>query len=224
MLLCCVQTTQPCVSALTALCSWGSRAWRPQSPLLLPSQSQIQCRFFMQQNGRCPFKSDCIYLHQLPDKAPASDRPYPESMQQASGSEVVTAGIWGRGGCWLWLKTDVCDKYKTLVCDVNDTCLTVAPVCSVQPAHPYVSALIPLFLGRLGLKWIALHLFLSLLPGAGPNSVARGRGARGRSIHRLYPRHGLLGFRTPAGSQQFLPGPLVTRVNVWGMGLRRRVC
>nr|KAF6506082.1 hypothetical protein HJG63_007919 [Rousettus aegyptiacus] len=61
--------------------------------------SQIRCRFFMRRNGRCPFKSDCIYLHQLPDKAPASDPPCPESMQLASGSEVVTAGMWSRGGC-----------------------------------------------------------------------------------------------------------------------------
>ncbi|XP_046958776.1 probable E3 ubiquitin-protein ligase makorin-1 [Lynx rufus] len=41
--------------------------------------SQIRCRFFMQGNGRCPFKSDCIYLHQLPDKALTSDSPWTES-------------------------------------------------------------------------------------------------------------------------------------------------
>ncbi|XP_028340087.1 probable E3 ubiquitin-protein ligase makorin-1 isoform X2 [Physeter macrocephalus] len=46
--------------------------------------SQIRCRFFMRRNGRCPFKSDCIYLHQLPDKAPTSDPPWPRSMQLAS--------------------------------------------------------------------------------------------------------------------------------------------
>ncbi|XP_026982846.1 probable E3 ubiquitin-protein ligase makorin-1 isoform X1 [Sagmatias obliquidens] len=46
--------------------------------------SQIRCRFFMRGNGRCPFKSDCIYLHQLPDKAPTSDPPWPGSMQLAS--------------------------------------------------------------------------------------------------------------------------------------------
>ncbi|XP_029800006.1 E3 ubiquitin-protein ligase makorin-1-like [Suricata suricatta] len=50
--------------------------------------SQIRCRFFMQGNGRCPFKSDCIYLHQLPDKALTSDSPWTESMQLTSGSEV----------------------------------------------------------------------------------------------------------------------------------------
>ncbi|XP_064453584.1 probable E3 ubiquitin-protein ligase makorin-1 isoform X2 [Mirounga angustirostris] len=40
---------------------------------------QIRCRFFMQGNGRCPFKSDCIYLHQQPDKALTSDPPWTES-------------------------------------------------------------------------------------------------------------------------------------------------
>uniref|UniRef100_H0XLP3 RING-type E3 ubiquitin transferase n=1 Tax=Otolemur garnettii TaxID=30611 RepID=H0XLP3_OTOGA len=30
--------------------------------------SQIRCRFFTRGNGRCPFNSDCIYLHQLPTK------------------------------------------------------------------------------------------------------------------------------------------------------------
>ncbi|XP_047587933.1 probable E3 ubiquitin-protein ligase makorin-1 [Lutra lutra] len=41
--------------------------------------SQIRCRFFMQGNGHCPFKSDCIYLHQLPDEALTSDPPWTES-------------------------------------------------------------------------------------------------------------------------------------------------
>ncbi|XP_040193732.1 probable E3 ubiquitin-protein ligase makorin-2 [Rana temporaria] len=27
---------------------------------------KIRCRFFIQSNGRCPFKSECIYLHELP--------------------------------------------------------------------------------------------------------------------------------------------------------------
>ncbi|XP_077911560.1 uncharacterized protein LOC118538549 isoform X2 [Halichoerus grypus] len=41
--------------------------------------SQIRCRFFMRGNGRCPFESDCIYLHQQPDKALTSDPPWTES-------------------------------------------------------------------------------------------------------------------------------------------------
>nr|XP_033775182.1 probable E3 ubiquitin-protein ligase makorin-2 [Geotrypetes seraphini] len=28
--------------------------------------SKIRCRFFVRGNGHCPFKSDCIYLHELP--------------------------------------------------------------------------------------------------------------------------------------------------------------
>ena len=51
----------------------------------------------MRGNGRCPFKSDCIYLHQLPDEAPSFDPLWPESMQLASVSEVVIAGIWRLG-------------------------------------------------------------------------------------------------------------------------------
>ncbi|XP_072801273.1 uncharacterized protein [Vicugna pacos] len=51
--------------------------------------SQIRCRFFIRGNGRCPFQADCIYLHQLPDKALTSDPPWTKSMQLASVSEVV---------------------------------------------------------------------------------------------------------------------------------------
>ncbi|XP_040501134.1 uncharacterized protein LOC121106109 isoform X2 [Ursus maritimus] len=60
--------------------------------------SQIRCRFFMQGNGRCPFKSDCIYLHQQPDKALTSDPPWTESMQLTPGSEMALgpAGFLGR--------------------------------------------------------------------------------------------------------------------------------
>ncbi|XP_055427603.1 probable E3 ubiquitin-protein ligase makorin-1 isoform X3 [Bubalus kerabau] len=56
--------------------------------------SQIQCRFFMRGNGRCPFKSDCIYLHQLPDEASSFDPLWPESMQLASvvGTPVFLGG------------------------------------------------------------------------------------------------------------------------------------
>ncbi|NXU28473.1 MKRN1 ligase, partial [Thalassarche chlororhynchos] len=27
---------------------------------------KIRCKFFVRNRGRCPFKSDCIYLHELP--------------------------------------------------------------------------------------------------------------------------------------------------------------
>ncbi|XP_016047894.2 E3 ubiquitin-protein ligase makorin-1-like [Erinaceus europaeus] len=45
--------------------------------------SQIPCRFFAQGSRHCPFKSDCIYLHQLQAKAPRS------TSLPASRSEVV---------------------------------------------------------------------------------------------------------------------------------------
>ncbi|NXK53310.1 MKRN2 ligase, partial [Chauna torquata] len=31
---------------------------------------KIRCKFFIQNRGRCPFKSDCIYLHELPSGRP----------------------------------------------------------------------------------------------------------------------------------------------------------
>ncbi|XP_054554179.1 probable E3 ubiquitin-protein ligase makorin-1 isoform X2 [Talpa occidentalis] len=50
---------------------------------------QIPCRFFIRGNGHCPFKSDCIYLHQLPTKAPSSGPPWPERMQLVPGNKVL---------------------------------------------------------------------------------------------------------------------------------------
>ncbi|XP_040501135.1 uncharacterized protein LOC121106109 isoform X3 [Ursus maritimus] len=101
--------------------------------------SQIRCRFFMQGNGRCPFKSDCIYLHQQPDKALTSDPPWTES--------------------------------------------------------------------------------------AGPSRVSRAHRTGERSVlHELCLGHDLLGFRTLTGSRYFLPGPSVTRINMWGIELRGRDC
>ncbi|XP_027300731.3 uncharacterized protein [Anas platyrhynchos] len=31
---------------------------------------KIRCKFFLQNRGRCPFRSDCIYLHELPGSRP----------------------------------------------------------------------------------------------------------------------------------------------------------
>ncbi|XP_070952223.1 probable E3 ubiquitin-protein ligase makorin-3 [Macaca nemestrina] len=59
--------------------------------------SQIRCRFFVRGNGRCPFKSECIYLHQLPAKALTSGPPWPERVQLASGSEVLSPTLFLRG-------------------------------------------------------------------------------------------------------------------------------
>ncbi|XP_045429117.1 probable E3 ubiquitin-protein ligase makorin-1 [Pipistrellus kuhlii] len=61
--------------------------------------SQIRCRYFARGADRCPFKSDCIYLHQLPDEAPSPappapprpswSPPGPDCRQLAPGSEMV---------------------------------------------------------------------------------------------------------------------------------------
>ncbi|XP_069880013.1 E3 ubiquitin-protein ligase makorin-2-like [Dipodomys merriami] len=49
---------------------------------------QIPCRFFLQRNGRCPFRSECIYLHQQPAEAPTPRPSWSLNMQLASRSEV----------------------------------------------------------------------------------------------------------------------------------------
>ena len=36
------------------------------SQLCFESHRKIRCKFFVRNRGRCPFKSDCIYLHELP--------------------------------------------------------------------------------------------------------------------------------------------------------------
>ncbi|XP_037700616.1 probable E3 ubiquitin-protein ligase makorin-1 [Choloepus didactylus] len=59
--------------------------------------SQIRCRFFVRGNGYCPFKSDCIYLHQLPAKAPISGPAWPESTE----SSKVPRGLRAGGRCGL---------------------------------------------------------------------------------------------------------------------------
>nr|XP_023395908.1 probable E3 ubiquitin-protein ligase makorin-2 isoform X2 [Loxodonta africana] len=71
---------------------WVSKG--PQKEQLIQSfkarTSQIRCRFFMRGNGRCPFKSDCIYMHQLPPEASIAGPAWPESVQLASGSEALS--------------------------------------------------------------------------------------------------------------------------------------
>ncbi|KAK4809070.1 hypothetical protein QYF61_004006 [Mycteria americana] len=37
-----------------------------RSQLCFESPRKIRCKFFVRNRGRCPFKSDCIYLHELP--------------------------------------------------------------------------------------------------------------------------------------------------------------
>ncbi|XFF90771.1 hypothetical protein AB1E18_016990 [Capra hircus] len=78
-----------------AHCLGCLRAWRKSQGDFPPGViNLIQCRFFVRGNGRCPFKSDCIYLPQLPDEAPSFDPLWPESMQLASmvGRPVFLGG------------------------------------------------------------------------------------------------------------------------------------
>ncbi|NWS47777.1 MKRN2 ligase, partial [Probosciger aterrimus] len=35
---------------------------------------KIRCKFFVQNRGCCPFKSDCIYLHEMPARQPPRRR------------------------------------------------------------------------------------------------------------------------------------------------------
>lgn len=48
------------VAGPRALCCSGSRAQQPR----LESRRKIRCKFFVR--GHCPFRSECIYLHELP--------------------------------------------------------------------------------------------------------------------------------------------------------------
>ena len=81
----------------------------------------------MRGNGRCPFKSDCIYLHQLPDEASSFDPLWPESMQLASVSEVVIAGIWrlGRLLVTLYNKCLINVKLTYDIYDIGGACVDV---------------------------------------------------------------------------------------------------
>lgn len=40
--------------------------WELHSQLCFESHRKIRCKFFVRNCGHCPFKSDCIYLHELP--------------------------------------------------------------------------------------------------------------------------------------------------------------
>lgn len=104
-----------------------------------------------------------------------------------------------------------CDVY-----DMNGTCLDVVLLYYVQPAQPY-DFLQPL--GTTGVEADGLSLISLLPPDGGHNSIPRGHQARGGSVlHELCPDCGLLGFRPPTGSPQFLPLPLVTRIKLGGLG------
>ncbi|XP_075578664.1 uncharacterized protein LOC142595111 [Pelecanus crispus] len=49
---------------------------------------KIRCKFFVRNRGRCPFKSDCIYLHELPAGRPPQRRRRRPRMPVVSGARV----------------------------------------------------------------------------------------------------------------------------------------
>ncbi|NWQ80017.1 MKRN2 ligase, partial [Columbina picui] len=54
---------------------------------------KIRCKFFVQNRGRCPFKSDCIYLHELPaGRLPRRRR---QRLRVPVVRGVAWAGLWG---------------------------------------------------------------------------------------------------------------------------------
>ncbi|XP_068125523.1 probable E3 ubiquitin-protein ligase makorin-1 [Hyperolius riggenbachi] len=53
---------------------------------------KIRCRFFYQSNGRCPFKSDCIYRHELPN---GHQRRRRRDRRRASASAVTYSHLVG---------------------------------------------------------------------------------------------------------------------------------
>lgn len=89
-----------------------------QEPCLQPgfeSCRKIRCKFFLQNRGRCPFRSDCIYLHELPGGRPPRRGPQRSRIRAVSG-ETRPGGALGRPmrcvlggpgaprGCPTWLR------------------------------------------------------------------------------------------------------------------------
>ncbi|NXU67662.1 MKRN1 ligase, partial [Horornis vulcanius] len=59
---------------------------------------KIRCKFFV--HGHCPFRSDCIYLHELPARRLQRRRWQWRRMPAVSGVPLPGAGL---GTCRLWL-------------------------------------------------------------------------------------------------------------------------
>ncbi|XP_032865439.1 probable E3 ubiquitin-protein ligase makorin-1 isoform X2 [Tyto alba] len=60
-----------------AYCVGCIRKWRRSRDFQSTVIKKIRCKFFVQNHGHCPFKSDCIYLHELP----AGQLPQPRQQQ-----------------------------------------------------------------------------------------------------------------------------------------------
>lgn len=67
-----------------------------RSQLRFESYRKIRCKFFVRNHGRCPFKSDCIYLHELPTGR------LPQRRQQRPRMPVVSGAVCPRElGCCM---------------------------------------------------------------------------------------------------------------------------
>ncbi|POI19741.1 hypothetical protein CIB84_016514 [Bambusicola thoracicus] len=53
-----------------AFCLGCIRTWRRSRDFPSTVIKRIRCKFFTRNRGRCPFGSDCIYLHELPRGPP----------------------------------------------------------------------------------------------------------------------------------------------------------
>lgn len=74
---------------------------------------KIRCKFFIQNRGRCPFRSDCIYLHELPGGRPPRRGPQRQRTRAVSGEmswgagvphEMCPGGPRAPRGCPTWLR------------------------------------------------------------------------------------------------------------------------
>lgn len=70
------------------------------SQLCLESHRKIRCKFFI--HGHCPFRSECIYLHELPARRLRRRRRHRPRMPAVSGVPHPGAGL-GTWGLWLIL-------------------------------------------------------------------------------------------------------------------------
>lgn len=82
----------------------GSAALRQCSQPLFEPCRRIRCKFFTRNRGRCPFGSDCIYLHELP-----SGPPPPRRSQQHLRMHAVSGAVrpLGSGHCGAGLTPSV---------------------------------------------------------------------------------------------------------------------
>lgn len=85
--------------------------WELHSQLCLESHRKIRCKFFIR--GHCPFRSECIYLHELPARQLLRHRRQRPRMPAVSGVAHPGAGL-GTKRPWLILPP-LCCRYSSLL-------------------------------------------------------------------------------------------------------------